>query len=77
MKKDTRTQAQDLILLAHKFQDTLSSPSVTIDQILISLSEAGLTLSIVDEDDTTSMFALQLLRYPTLKQYDSSIEVYV
>jgi hypothetical protein len=77
MKKDTRTQAQDLILLAHKLQDNFVIGSITIDEILLALSEAGLTLSIVDEDDTTSIFALQLLRHPTLKQYDSSIEVLV
>jgi hypothetical protein len=72
-----RTKAQDLLLLAHKFQDSTVSGAIDIRDILLALAEAGLTLSLVEENDVTADFALQLLENPTLTEYDPSMEVLV
>lgn len=74
----TRQEAQDLILLAHKFQNSTVPGTMDVSEILFSLSESGLTLSYPnDGDNAVAHFALQLLDDPSLENYDPSIEVII
>lgn len=79
MKNNTniRQQSQDLILLAHKLEDSFVVGTVSVREILNALSESNLTLSITDDQDLTAEFALQLLEVPTLQEYDPSVEVMI
>ena len=74
----TRQEAQDLILVAHKFQDSTIPGAMDVREILLALSESGLTLSYPNNgDNPVAHFALQLLDDPTLENYDPSIEVII
>ena len=74
----TRQEAQDIILLAHKFQNSTIPGHMDVREILLALLESGLTLSYPNSgDNVVAHFALQLLEDPSLESYDSSIEVIV
>lgn len=73
----SRQEALDLILLAHKLEDSFVPGTVTVREILNALVESNLTLSIVEQDEPTAEFALQLLEVPTLQEYDSSVVVMI
>lgn len=73
----TRQQSQDLILLVHWLGSNLVLPSVDVQELLLALNDANLTLVSVPQEDATALFALQLLNNPQLQNYDSSIEVLV
>ena len=73
----TRQESQDLILLAHSLGSNLIAPSVDIQELLLALSDANLTLISVPEEDATALFALQLLNNPQLQNYDPSFEILV
>jgi hypothetical protein len=74
----TRQEAQDLILIAHKFQDSTVPGTMDVREILLALSESGLTLSYPNNgDNVVAHFALQLLEDPSLENYDPSIEVLI
>lgn len=76
--KPTRQEAQDLVLLVHKFQDSTLPNTIDVREILLALSESGLILSYPNSgDNITANFALQLLDNPSLEEYDSSIEIIV
>lgn len=77
MKTNDRIKAQDLILLAHKFQNSTIPGKISISDILLALDESGLTLSFSQKEDHTARFALQLIDNPTLTEFDPSIEVVV
>ena len=74
----TRQEAQDLILVAHKFEDSTLPGTMDVRDILLALSQSGLTLSYPNSgDNLVAHFALQLLDDPSLESYDPSIEVLV
>jgi len=73
----SRTKAQDLVLIAHKFQDSTVPGAMSIRDILLTLDESGLMLSFSEEGDNTARFALQLLDDPTLNEFDPLIEIVV
>ena len=74
----TRQQAQDLILVAHKFQYSTVPGAMDVRDILLTLSESGLTLSYPNSgDNAVAHFALQLLDNPSLEDYNPSIEVII
>lgn len=77
MKNNTnmRQQSQDLILLAHKLEDSFTPGTISVREILNALSESHLTLSVTSDDDLVAEFALQLLEVPTLQEYDASVDV--
>jgi hypothetical protein len=77
MKTNNRTKAQDLILLAHKFQNSTIPGKISISDILLALDESGLILCLPQKKDNTARFALQLMDNPTLTEFDSSIEIVV